>query len=58
MCTKKSQGFRKFVVIYRDNGLINLWFMVNMQLLQPKKKSSNNVDFEIKSQILNMFQLH
>jgi hypothetical protein len=37
-----------------------MWFMVNMQIdwLNQNIKSLNVIKFEIKSQTLNMFQLH
>ncbi len=55
---KKIQSFQKLGVIYSDN--IYMWFMVNMQIdwFNQNIKYFNDIKFEIKSQTLNMFQLH
>ncbi len=53
-----QKGISKFSSHWFDNRLRNMPFIINMQLINQNIKSSSNLEFEIKSQTLNMFQLN
>jgi hypothetical protein len=57
-CKKEFQSFQAIGLIHNDNRLRNMPFIINMQLINQNIKSSSNLEFEIKSQTLNMFQLN
>jgi len=49
-CTKEFQGFQNFGVVHSNNRLKDdMWFMVNMQLINQTIEFFINVKFEIKS---------